>query len=323
MQGNELEEGTTQEEQLKTLSPAMTIQIHSDDAVDASTPSASLSLSLSPPGCPSARIPSQLFKNTYTDSHGYLLPPVSNPDLHPTQLERADSFWIGPEETRLEGEKNLEQRWVKEQQNRNRAPNALAPPLSLSPPISTSKTRNVLASALLPSSASHATHPSTSFSPHAHDHLLDEDDWSAVLDATVFVAKDELGRSRADDAAFFSSSGVPPAMSLIDSPGQKRKHHPLSTLHAAALPPSSQHAHKQLRLLHSESASRNNSVELQLQSFSLDTPQHSAFSAHSSPASFCSNPSFSSLSTSSGAHVDHPQSGRAESSRSSSDMQLD
>jgi hypothetical protein len=169
------------------------------------------------------RIPSALFKHTFVSPDGFLLPPISNPDLGPS-LTRADSFWVGDEAARIDaGERNLEEHWEKRQNEEAKE----SGPSSTALTIGASKTKSIYASALQPRRQA----------GREQDHLIDEDDWSSVLDATVLVAHHELTRPM-NDSPDTPSTGHSPhiatrsvrngASSLAADELQslKRKHHP-------------------------------------------------------------------------------------------------
>lgn len=169
----------------------------------------------------SHRIPSRLFRHTHTDRDGFLLPPVSNPDLGPS-MERADSFWIqeGEGETLEEWHERQQQQQQhattttvvndedpsqhhKQSNNNNNTGNSLPTPLDLA----TSKTKSIYAHAMTPYNAGHRSSSSSSSSSASTicGDLLDSDDWSTVLDATVIVAHSELARPSANGGGYPSS----------------------------------------------------------------------------------------------------------------------
>ena len=182
------------------------------------------------------RIPSTLFRDTFTDSRGYLLPPIANPDLGPS-LTRADSFWVGPEEEREAiGERTNEEYYWKQQQQQQQQQQ---PPQQQQQQqsLAASKTKSIYAHALQPASSSSS--PSTS-SSSASSNLVSPSDWSTVLDATLLLARHELSRSTAAGNSltsahpnnssppthFFPTSRVimiPPSHDSILPPSLKRK----------------------------------------------------------------------------------------------------
>lgn len=174
-------DNSTDSSQQHGTPPTMSATI---DANTVTPLSSSAISSISPP--PSQpRIPSGIFKRTFMDPSGFLLPPVSNPDLTP-HLERADSFWVGDESIRIEaGEQTLEQHWEKQQLRAAQQAKDASTPDHAHLPIATSKTKSIYASALQPRGAN--TSPE-------QVHLIDEDDWASVLDATVLVAHHELSQ---------------------------------------------------------------------------------------------------------------------------------
>jgi len=108
-----------------------------------------------PSGLSTMRVAGVLCPRTHMDGLGFLLPPVANPDLTP-QLSRADSFFVGDEEQRPAGERNLKEMYA----GRNSAAAAAIATTvaaAASPPsLALSKTRTPLASAMQPYSAAAA-----------------------------------------------------------------------------------------------------------------------------------------------------------------------
>jgi len=147
------------------------------------------------------RIPSAFFRGTFLDSSGHLLPPIANPDLGPS-LARADSFFVGPEEERPVGCRTHKEMWEGRTPEREVACLAesdnstvnTSPTSQLTPAhaaIAASKTKSVYAQALQPHPSDSTASTSSSV---GRDGLLGEDEWSSVIDATVFVARHEFNQ---------------------------------------------------------------------------------------------------------------------------------